>query len=167
MRKRIIFARKLQIAIPFIWFGAVMAISFMEAPLKFNAPGIDLKLGLGIGSIVFHALNKVELILCLIFGVSYLIARPKIKTPRISFWIVVIILLIQTFVLYPILDERTAKVIAGTAKPYSNTHLYYIATEVIKVFALLVLGFSSFGNLLPKPANLDKIKEDDSTLDPS
>jgi hypothetical protein len=41
----------LQIAIPFIWFGAIGAISFMEAPLKFTAPNITLALGLGIGRI--------------------------------------------------------------------------------------------------------------------
>ena len=53
--------RVLQIAIPFVWFGAVGAISFMEAPLKFTAPNITIPLGLGIGMIVFHTLNKIEI----------------------------------------------------------------------------------------------------------
>ena len=50
-------------AISFVWFGMVLAISFLEAPLKFRAPGITLPLGLGIGRIVFRALNTVEALL--------------------------------------------------------------------------------------------------------
>ena len=43
----------------FLWIGFVCAISFMEAWLKFRAPGISVPLGLGIGRLVFNALNKV------------------------------------------------------------------------------------------------------------
>lgn len=41
------------IAAVFIWIGFVGVISFMEAWLKFRAPGITLSLGLGIGRLVF------------------------------------------------------------------------------------------------------------------
>ncbi|MDY0090288.1 MAG: hypothetical protein RBR78_07970, partial [Flavobacteriaceae bacterium] len=44
----------------FLWIGFVCAISFMEAWLKFRAPGVTIPLGLGIGRLVFNALNKVE-----------------------------------------------------------------------------------------------------------
>ena len=44
-------------AVTFVWLGMVLAISFIEAPLKFTAPGVDLRIGLGIGRIVFRALN--------------------------------------------------------------------------------------------------------------
>ena len=37
----------------FLWIGFVSAISFMEAWLKFRAPGVTLTLGLGIGRLVF------------------------------------------------------------------------------------------------------------------
>ena len=50
----------------FLWIGFVCAISFMEAWLKFRAPGISVPLGLGIGRLVFNALNKVELVFALI-----------------------------------------------------------------------------------------------------
>ena len=39
-------------AVPILWFGLVAAISFIEAPLKFQAPGITIPLGLGIGRLV-------------------------------------------------------------------------------------------------------------------
>jgi hypothetical protein len=43
-----------------LWLGMVLAISFLEAPLKFRAPGLQLTVGLSIGRIVFRALNVVE-----------------------------------------------------------------------------------------------------------
>ena len=33
----------------FVWLGMVLATSFMEAPLKFRAPGVTLQVGLAIG----------------------------------------------------------------------------------------------------------------------
>ena len=32
----------------FVWLGMVLAISFLEAPIKFRAPGVTLQIGLGI-----------------------------------------------------------------------------------------------------------------------
>jgi hypothetical protein len=43
------------LAVPFVWLGMVLAISFLGAPLKFRAPGITVALGLGIGRLVFRA----------------------------------------------------------------------------------------------------------------
>ena len=51
------------VAAIFVWLGMVLAISFLEAPLKFRAPGITIPLGLGIGRLVFRALNVCEVVL--------------------------------------------------------------------------------------------------------
>ncbi|WP_373865557.1 MULTISPECIES: hypothetical protein [Pseudonocardia] len=51
------------LAATWVWVGMVLAISFIEAPLKFRAPGITTVLGLGIGRLVFRALNIAELVL--------------------------------------------------------------------------------------------------------
>ncbi|MEO8647987.1 MAG: hypothetical protein ABI539_02355 [Acidobacteriota bacterium] len=69
--------RILQIAIPFVWSGMLAAISFMEAPLKFQAPGVTLPIGLGIGRLVFFALNKAEIVLGLVLA----ICRTLFATP--------------------------------------------------------------------------------------
>ncbi|OOK82815.1 putative transmembrane protein [Mycobacterium kansasii] len=50
----------IEVAITFVWLGMVLAISFLEAPLKFRAPNVTLQIGLGIGRLVFRALNTVE-----------------------------------------------------------------------------------------------------------
>jgi hypothetical protein len=137
------FFRILQTAIPFIWFGAVGAISFMEAPLKFTAPNITVPLGLGIGMIVFHTLNKIEIVLCVLLAVSFFAARPVRKFQLGAFVFIALVLIIQTFVLFPLLDERAMQVINGTAPPFSGLHIVYIVTDSIKVLLLLILGFYS------------------------
>jgi hypothetical protein len=37
------------VAAVFVWLGMVLAISFLEAPLKFRAPGVTLALGSELG----------------------------------------------------------------------------------------------------------------------
>jgi hypothetical protein len=53
-------AVRIATAAALVWLGMVLAISFLEAPLKFRAPGLDLRVGLSIGRIVFRALNIAE-----------------------------------------------------------------------------------------------------------
>jgi hypothetical protein len=136
------FFRILQLAIPFIWFGAVGAISFMEAPLKFTAPNITLPLGLGIGMIVFHALNKIEIGLCVLLTTAFFFARPKGKFQFGAYLAIASILIVQTFVLFPLLDERALRVIGGDAPPPSSLHLVYIVSDSIKLLLLFILGVS-------------------------
>ncbi len=134
--------RILQIAIPFIWFGMIGAISFMEAPLKFTAPNITLALGLGIGRIVFQTLNKIEIVLAVLMLVSLFARRPKGNFPVYSFAVIFILLLLETIWLLPLLDARAAEVINGTVPPYSNLHFIYIALDAVKFLLLFALGVS-------------------------
>lgn len=130
----------IQIAVPFVWFGVVAAISFMEAPLKFQAPGITLPLGLGIGRLVFFALNKIEIALAVGFIVT-LIGGSGIG--RRSIWVfgsIVAILIFETVWLLPVLDVRAQQVIDGTAEPFSNMHIVYIFCDALKLVLLLTLG---------------------------
>src|SRR6185437_7628184 len=50
------------VAVTFVWLGMVLAVSFLEAPLKFRAPDVTVRIGLGIGRLVFRALNTAEAI---------------------------------------------------------------------------------------------------------
>lgn len=120
----------------------VGAISFMEAPLKFRAPGVTLPLGLGIGRIIFQALNKIEIVLAATMIISIWIQRPRGKVPVYLLAAAIIILVLETFWLLPVLDARAAQVINGTAGPYSNTHVIYIAMDATKLILLFSLGVS-------------------------
>lgn len=127
------------IAVPFIWFGLLMGISFLEAPLKFQAPGITLGLGLGIGRLVFSVLNKIEIVLALIMVLSVYKARPGRKA--VYFLAVIfILLLLETVWLLPALDVRAQQVIDGTAAPYSGMHIIYIVFDSIKAVLLFTVG---------------------------
>jgi hypothetical protein len=73
-------------AATFVWLGMVLAISFLEAPLKFRAPGVTIPLGLGIGRLVFRALNAVEAVLALVLAVCLVVGHPPARrcSPRWS-----------------------------------------------------------------------------------
>lgn len=131
-----------KVAVPFIWFGMVLAISFMEAPLKFQAPGIDLPLGLGIGRLVFFALNKMEIICSLLLLVAFLWRRPNPLTQKVLLGLVLLILAVETLWLLPVLDARAEQVISGTVPPFSAMHLVYIVLDGLKVTVLLILGIT-------------------------
>jgi hypothetical protein len=134
--------RILQIAVPFIWFGFIGAISFLEAPLKFQAPNITIPLGLGIGRLVFFALNKIEIVLAILMFVSFIKVKPKHKLQLYSFAVIAFLLVLETVWLLPVLDARATEVINGTAAPFSNGHFIYIAFDAIKFILLFVLGAS-------------------------
>lgn len=129
----------------FLWIGFVLAISFMEAWLKFQAPGITLALGLGIGRLVFEALNKVEILLCLIILIGILVKKATLfKTQKLLIAIPLLILVAQTIWLLPALDARAEIIIQGTTPPESYLHITYIVTEFIKVICLSIFGLKLF-----------------------
>lgn len=132
-------ARHLQLFLPMLWLGMVLAISFLEAPLKFRAPGITVPLGLGIGRIVFRALNTVESLLAALLVVACLVANPG-TAEWVLLVVTVAILAIQLVAIRPPLTKRSNRILAGEDAPRSRLHLAYIALEVLKVGLLVALA---------------------------
>lgn len=129
----------------FTWVGFVCAISFLEAWLKFRAPGVTLAIGLGIGRLVFNALNKVEWVFALVIAITALLSNtPVISWQNGLFAIVLSTLIVQTTWLLPGLDARAELHIAGMPVAPSNLHFYFIAAELIKTISLLVFGVNLF-----------------------
>lgn len=131
--------QSLAIAIVFVWLGMVLAISFLETPLKFRAPGVDVPTGLGIGRLVFRALNTAEVVLALALVVVLVTDRPN-ATTAVTAGVTVTILAIQVVLIRPRLTRRTNLVLAGDDVPRSHAHHAYIALEVAKVLGLLTTG---------------------------
>ncbi len=125
--------------ITFIWAGLVTGISFIEAPLKFQAPGITLELGLGIGKIVFGALTTIEIVLS-IFSVLFIFLIKEKRKFFYLFAIPIVIVVIDNIILLPILDERLDMIVNGTPPLASNTHWYYVILEIIKLLFLILSG---------------------------
>ncbi|AWW41450.1 hypothetical protein [Streptomyces cadmiisoli] len=126
-------------ALSFVWLGMVLAISFLEAPLKFRAPGVTVPIGLGIGRLVFRALNRVEAVLAVAVVVALAVGGPTatVATPAA---VTVLVLAVQLLVIRPRLGRRSDRVLAGESLPRSRAHLLYAGAEAVKVLALLTLG---------------------------
>ncbi|RBO84566.1 hypothetical protein DFR74_116127 [Nocardia puris] len=125
-----------------VWLGMVLAISFLEAPLKFRAPGITLPLGLGIGRLVFRALNTVEVVLAVVLVAAGLILGLPAAT---WVWLLVAVGLLaaQILLVRPVLTRRSDRVLAGEDLPRSHAHFWYIGLEVGKVVALIGLAVAA------------------------
>ncbi len=136
------FHQRLMIIIPILWLGFVLSISFMEAWLKFHAEGVTQSIGLSIGRLVFGALNKVELLfmLVLLFSTFKKHWFKSKKTLRNLLIFLLVILLVQTFHLLPLLDQRAALIINGETPSASYFHFYYVFLEALKVILLIVFS---------------------------
>ena len=131
--------------VPMLWFGLVAGISLLEAPLKFRAPGVTTELGLGIGRVVFRALNMVELGLAALLGTALAIgvvgAQPLAGTAsRTAGLLAIGTFLVQLLVLRPVLNLRLDQRLAGVVLPPTHHHLTYVGLEVLKLLCLLTVG---------------------------
>jgi hypothetical protein len=117
----------------------VTAISLLEAPLKFRAPGISLALGLGIGRLVFRALNRAEFALAVLATVGLLL-EPRGAAAGVLLAALWAVLLVQRLAIRPTLDRRAMLIIGGATPPPSRAHLAYLALEAVKVAGLATLG---------------------------
>lgn len=135
------------IAAVFIWIGFICAISFMESWLKFNAPGMTLQLGLGIGRIIFSALNKVEWFLTITVITTFLLSDPGelFTTRTIGFHVGLLILSIQSIWILPSLIERAKIYDYVEFIPHSNTHSQFVIAEIVKLISLVIFSISLFG----------------------
>ena len=126
-------------AATFVWLGMVLAISFLEAPLKFRAPGVTVVIGLGIGRLVFRALNGAEAVL----ATAALAAVASAGAPTgvlAAAAVAVAVLAAQLAVVRPLLTRRSARILAGEDAPRSHAHVAYLLAETVKVLALVTTG---------------------------
>jgi hypothetical protein len=134
------------IALVWAWLGLVIGLAFVEAPLKFRAPGITRELGLGIGRLVFKALNAIEIVLAVLIAIV-LVADDESPGLTWPYWLLAALLAAQTAMLHGFMDKRAARIVAGETLPPSNQHYAYIGLEVAKIVLLVVLGAMLLGEL--------------------
>jgi predicted membrane-bound spermidine synthase len=132
-------------SVGFVWLGMVLAISFLETPLKFRAPGVSLRLGLGIGRVVFRAFNRVEVVFALVL-VGAVIPGPHRVVTVAAVGAAAVVLAVQLLLVRPRLNRRSDRVLAGEEDlPRSRAHYGYVALELAKLAALGVAGASALG----------------------
>ncbi len=129
----------LRVILPVLWLGLLIGLAFIEAPLKFQAPGITVPLGLGIGRLVFFALETASWILLFVMT-ALAFVRPRMGrgdgAVLAALWLV---MAIQSIAIRPALNVRSDAVIAGTDAGGSWLHYGYIVTDVALLVLLVVL----------------------------
>lgn len=132
-------------ALPVLWLGMIVAISFVEAPLKFQAPGITIPLGLGIGRLVFGALNMIEALLLITFSLlAFFPTATRLTKGRLYTWLaLVLVFVLKVAVVRPPLNARTDLVIAGAEPGQSPWHYIYIGLDLVTMVLLLVIALQA------------------------
>lgn len=130
------------VAVTFTWVGLVVGISFIEAPLKFRAPGVTTPIGLGIGRLVFRALNSVETVLAVILGATLFVGLGD-TTAAVALVLAIVALAVQLLAVRPPLTRRSDVILAGGDAPRSGAHHAYVALESVKLIALLMGGVAT------------------------
>lgn len=137
-----------------LWCGFVMAISLMEAWVKFRAQFSIRYIALDMGRLVFFALNKVEICFA---GLWYLCTMLCSNggggggvsggSVTILDLVPIVILLVQVMVVQPVLDRLGIEIVEEAVhgkKPKTKTnpmiHLAYVLMELVKVGCLLVIA---------------------------
>jgi hypothetical protein len=129
------------VAAAFVWLGMVLAISFIEAPLKFRAPGITIELGVGIGRLVFRALNLVECVLAAAVLLALALGAAASSAPRWPVGVVLaVIIALDVAWLRPRMDRRVTGGNVSESMPRHTLHLTYVGLELLKVAGLVWLG---------------------------
>ncbi|WP_420329798.1 hypothetical protein [Mycolicibacterium aromaticivorans] len=125
----------------------VLAISFLEAPLKFRAPGVTIPLGLGVGRLVFRALNICEAVLAVVIVAALVLGSPG-SGVVVGVLVAASALVIQVVGVRPALTRRSDAVLADARQAESGrsrAHYVYVVLEVVKVVALLSSGVLLLG----------------------
>ncbi|MEM7028239.1 MAG: hypothetical protein AAF629_01510 [Chloroflexota bacterium] len=123
-----------------LWIGFILAISFMEAPLKFRAPSVTLPIGLEIGQLVFQMLNRIEGLFAVLTAISLFVALVSLPTVVIAL-VVIWIWVLQTWLLYTRLDPRAKAIIRGEPVGKTSYHKYYVGLELCKLILLCFLVY--------------------------
>lgn len=119
-----------------LWLGALIGVSFLATPVKFQATLLDLPTALEVGRVTFAAFSKLEWGLSLVLLLTLLLARaPRLEL--ILSAIAVAVVAVQALWLLPVLNIRIEAIIAGEVPAPSMHHLVYVISEAVKALALL------------------------------
>lgn len=134
-----------------MWIGLLVALAFIETPLKFYAPGMTLPVALGLGRLVLTAAEIAGLVLLLAMTAASL---PRPRLGRVSWWVLGglwLVLLIQMVVIRPQLNARTDQVLAGEDSGSSSLHGIYIGADIVLLLGALIYVILAV-RALPGPA---------------
>jgi len=118
--------------------GLVLAISFLETPMKFQLSGMTLPLALEMGKMMFEVSSKFQWAMVVIILMEFIFLKESKWTyPNLFPLMFMTILALQYFWMLPVLDHRADFIIEGKTVPPSELHNAFIYSEVLKFNALI------------------------------
>lgn len=125
-----------------VWAGMIAGVSGLATPVKFSAPSLTLPVALDVGRVTFALFSHVEWAFAVALIVAGFVAMPPLLL-RLLIGLAAGLIALQALWLLPILDQRTAAVIAGNMPPPSSHHVWYVVIEIVKFAALLAIGLGA------------------------
>ena len=135
-----------------VWSGMILGVSFLAAPVKFQAESLTLPVALDVGRVTFQAFDRLEWLWAAALVVVAIRDGRHGRLDRGGVaWIgvILVIVVVQSAVFLPALDARVALVLAGEILPPSPLHTISGVAEVLQVLALLWLGARTPGRDRP------------------
>jgi hypothetical protein len=129
----------LELVVAMLWIGLLLGVSFLATPAKFLAPSLSLAVALDVGRQTFGVFSKVEWALAILLLALVLAGREKWLSMSGAV-LAAAFVVIETFWLLPVLDQRVGLIIAGQQPPESNLHVFYIVLQIVKLAVLCVLA---------------------------
>ena len=124
----------------------MIGVSFLAAPVKFNASSLSLPVALDVGRQEFFALNLVEVGFAAVTLALAFLAQPA-RAIWLGLGLAAAIVALQGLWLLPVLDARTEMIIQGGTPPPALWHTAYIVLEIAKLLALLGAGWLALTRL--------------------
>jgi len=126
-----------------LWAGAIIGLSFIATPVKFQAPHLTMPVALEVGRYTFALFSNVELGFLIAIVIAAVFARPR---PIVIAILAVVAtqLLLERWWLLPELDARVSQILAGGAITLTSSHWIYAAFDVCKAVLLTGGAISSY-----------------------
>jgi hypothetical protein len=132
------------------WFALVIGVSFLATTAKFLAPSLTLPVALDVGMHTFQVLNKVEWVLAALL-LLVVLGGMRCKFAIAAAIVAALCVIAETFWLYPILEQRTAIIVAGGQPPRTIHHEIFVYLQGLKLAVLLVVVFAAALPLVRAP----------------
>ncbi|HEY4088347.1 MAG TPA: hypothetical protein VGM43_20590 [Bryobacteraceae bacterium] len=123
--------------------GAIVGLSFIATPVKFQAPHLTTPVALEVGRYTFRLFSNVELGFLIAIVLAAAFARPR-RITVILLAAVGVQLLLERWWLLPELDARVSQILAGGAITLTSSHWIYAAFDASKIALLLYGSISSY-----------------------
>jgi hypothetical protein len=125
-----------------LWAGAIIGLSFIATPVKFQAPHLTLPVALEVGRYTFGLFKHVEFGFLIAIVITAGFARPR-RSIVVMIAAAAALLLLERWWLLPELDARVSQILAGGAVTFTSSHWIYAAFDVCKSALLIVGAISS------------------------